>query len=173
MPTQCACSKCRHVLHVTTRAKPWTIPIVLHAHYCGETNVLHRMHVCLHACMQIHGDGVYTYRSYKKGDKLLLLLGMYIPHKVRTTPADNRYAFKIRCNQHTDGMRMHLNKECNIGKFVNSPVCTMRLPNCTPMQPTKFKFMIFLVATRDIRKGRELICNYELQNKIKQARARA
>jgi hypothetical protein len=43
----------------------------MHIIVVKQTFYLHSMHVCLHACMQIHGDGVYTDRSFKKGDNVI------------------------------------------------------------------------------------------------------
>jgi SET domain-containing protein len=110
---------------------------------------------------QVHGKGVFALRGFKKGERILLLTGKYIPFGARTKLQDYRYSFCINKNAHTDGLRMLRNKECNMGKFVNCPGRTRRLPNCTVKLYT-FKFLIFLVALKPIKKGQELLCNYSL-----------
>jgi hypothetical protein len=110
----------------------------------------------------VHGTGVFAARTFSKGDKILVMTGKYIPRGVTTTAMDNRYSYRIYNNPLTDGLRMLRDQECNIGKFVNCASGTDRRPNCHAGAEENYRFLIFLVALRQIDVGEELVANYRM-----------
>ena len=85
---------------------------------------------------------------------------MYIPANVETSSLDNEYSYAIMRNKQFDGLRMLHDDECNIGKYINSAHGTSQNSNCKASQPQRFKYLVFMVATRRIEIGDELLSNY-------------
>jgi hypothetical protein len=59
-------------------------------------------------------------------------------------------------------MRMLLNKDCNIGKFINCEEGTSQKTNCYASSSPNYPFLLILKATRMLHVGEELICRYKL-----------